>query len=468
MAMAAATGADPAAETARLRAADARHHLHPFTDTAELHADGVRVITRGEGVHVTDSTGRRCLDAMSGLWCVNIGYGRPEIAAAVSRQMNELAYYNTLFHTTTAPAVELAARLAEVAPPGLDRVFFTSSGSEAVDSAYRIARHYWNTKGQPERRLIISRENAYHGTTVAGAGIGGMAAMHRQGGDGFGPVLHAPQPYWYAEGSQSDPESFGIARAEAVARLIDEAGAERVAAFIGEPVQGAGGVVIPPDSYWPRVQRICRERGILLIVDEVICGFGRTGRWFGSQTFGLEPDMMVFAKGVSSGYLPLGGVLVGDRVAGVISTGGGEFAHGHTYSGHPVCCAAGIENLRILREEGIVERVGREVAPAFRARWQRLGAHPLVGEARSLGLLGAIELSPDPAARAPFPGERGRAGRRCREICVDNGLIMRAVGDTMVVAPPLVISEAELDELAERAWRALDATAAALRGEGLL
>ena len=454
--------------TGTLQALDARHHLHPFTDTAVLHAEGVRVIEKGEGVYITDSEGRRCLDAMSGLWCVNIGYGRPEIAKAAASQMNELAFYNTLFHTTTRPAIELAQRLSEVAPAGFERAFFTSSGSEAVDSAYRIVRHYWNTIGEPERKLIISRENAYHGTTVAGAGIGGMETMHRQGGDSFSAVLHAPQPYWYAEGRQSDPDTFGIECARAVERLIDQAGPDRVAAFIGEPVQGAGGVVIPPDTYWPEIQRICRERGILLIVDEVICGFGRTGKWFGTQAFGLEPDLMTVAKGLSSGYLPIGGVLVGDRVADVISSGGGEFAHGHTYSGHPVCCAAAIENLRIMRDERIVESAEREVIPLFRERWQRLGEHPLVGEARSFGLLAAIELTPDRAARAPFPGEPGRAGRVCREICVENGLVMRAVRDTMVVAPPLVITETELDDLAERAWKSLDLTAAVLRKEGLL
>ncbi len=454
--------------TEALQALDAQHHLHPFTDTKELHSEGVRIVARGDGVYVTDTEGRRCLDAMSGLWCVNIGYGRPEIAEAAARQMNELPYYNTLFHTTTPPAIELAQRLSEIAPDGFDRAFFTSSGSEAVDSAYRIARHYWNTLGQPERRLIVSRENAYHGTTVAGAGIGGMEAMHRQGGDSFGAVLHAPQPYWYGEGSQSDPGEFGLERARAVERLIDSAGPERVAAFIGEPVQGAGGVVIPPETYWPEIQRICRERDVLLIVDEVICGFGRTGKWFGTQAFDLQPDMMTVAKGLSSGYLPIGGVLVSDRVADVISAGGGEFAHGHTYSGHPVCCAAAIENLRILRDEGVVERAEREVVPAFRERWQGLADHPLVGEARSFGLLAAVELTPDRNARSPFPGEPGRAGRICREACVENGLVMRAVRDTMVAAPPLVVSEAELDELAERAWRSLDQTAAALRQEGLL
>lgn len=454
--------------TETLQALDARHHLHPFTDTADLHAQGVRIIQKGDGVYITDSAGRRCLDAMSGLWCVNIGYGRREIAEAAARQMNELAYYNTLFHTTTGPAIELAARLSEVTPDGFERAFFTSSGSEAVDSAYRIVRHYWNTVGEPERTLIISRENAYHGTTVAGAGIGGMAVMHRQGGDSFSAALRAPQPYWYGEGRQSDPATFGIERARAVERLIDEAGPERVAAFIGEPVQGAGGVVIPPDTYWPEIQRICRERGILLIVDEVICGFGRTGKWFGSQAFGLEPDLMTVAKGLSSGYLPIGGVLVGDRVADVISSDGGEFAHGHTYSGHPVCCAAAIENLRILCEEKIVERAECEVIPAFRERWQSLGEHPLVGEARSFGLMAAIELTPDRAARAPFPGEPGRAGRVCRESCVENGLVMRAVRDTMIVAPPLVIREEELDELTARAGKSLDDTADVLRGEGLL
>lgn len=452
--------------TAALQELDAAHHLHPFTDTATLNATGVRVITGADGVWLHDSENNHYLDAMSGLWCVNLGYGRSEIADAVARQLRKLPYYNTFFATTHPPAVELASTLGALAPAGCRRVFFTSSGSEAVDTAYRIARHYWNTRGQPERKILVSRDRAYHGTTIAGAAITDMPGMVEQGGDVVAPAIRRiAAPYTYPEGPDCDAAAFGLEAARTLQQLIDEVGADRIAAFIGEPVQGAGGVIIPPATYWPELQRICRKHDILLIADEVICGFGRTGAWFGSQYFDLQPDLMTIAKGLSSGYLPVGGVLVGDRVGDVISTTGGEFAHGHTYSGHPVCCAAALENLRLLREEGIVERVATEVVPAFRERWLSLGEHPLVGEARSLGLLGAIELSPDPATHAPFPGQPGRAGLRCRERCFANGLVMRSVRDSMVVAPPLVISEGELDQFRDRAWTALDETLAALQAD---
>lgn len=459
----------PNRSTAEWQALDSQHHLHPFTDTAALNDRGAIVIEKAAGVYLHDTEGKRYLDGMSGLWCVNVGYGRDAIAEAASRQMRELPYANLFFQTTHQPAVELARALAEVTPPGFERAFFTSSGSEAVDTAYRMARHYWRTVGQPQRRIIIARDKAYHGSTVAGAGIGGMPAMHAQGGDVIADaVRHIPAPYWYAEGSQTDPAEFGRARAQELERTLDEVGPENVAAFIGEPVQGAGGLIIPPDSYWPEIARICRERDILLISDEVICGFGRTGHWFGCEHFGYTPDLMTVAKGLSSGYLPIGGVLVGPRVGEAIAGGGGELYHGYTYSGHPACCAAAIENLRIMREEGIVERVHSHTAAAFAERWQSLADHPLVGEVRSTGLLGGLELSPEPAARTPFPGDPGKAGLLCRERSFANGLIMRSVGDTMVVAPPLIISDAELDELVTLARQTLDDTVPVLQSEGLL
>ena len=456
-------------ETRTLQEHDAAHHLHPFTDAATLGIDDTRVIVRGEGVYVQDSEGRRYLDAMSGLWCVNIGYGRHEIAEAAFRQMRELPYYNTFFRTTHPPAVKLAKVLTEIAPAGFERCIFTSSGSEAVDSAYRIARHYWNTVGEQERKIIVSRENAYHGTTVAGAALGGMPSMHAQGGDVLSDyVIRIPSPYLYPEGHQANPDEFGLACAHALERAIDRAGPERIAAFIAEPVQGAGGLIIPPDTYWPEIQRICRERDILFIVDEVICGFGRTGRWFGTEYFDLKPDLMTVAKGLSSGYLPVGAVLVGERVGDVVATSGGEFAHGHTYSGHPACAAAALENLRIMQDENVIAHAGHTVVPAFAERWKTLADHPLVGEARSLGLLGAIELTPNKSTRAPFPGDPGKAGLVCREHCMSNGLIMRSIRDTMVVAPPLVIQESELDELVALALKSLDEIRSELISSGLL
>ncbi len=453
--------------TAEMQALDAAHHLHPFTDGAQLNAKGARVITRASGVYFWDSEGNKFLDGMAGLWNVNVGHGRAEIVEAASRQMTELAFYNTFFQTTHPPAIALAAKLSELAPPHINHVFFAGSGSEANDTVVRLVRHYWASVGKPDKKVIISRKNAYHGSTMAGASLGGMKPMHAQGGLPIPGIVHIDQPYWYAEGGETPPDEFGVQRARALEAEIERLGEANVAAFIAEPVQGAGGVVIPPDTYWPEIKRICAEREILLIADEVICGFGRLGRWFGSDHFELEPDLMSFAKGVSSGYLPLGGVLVADRVAGPLEKGGGEFAHGYTYSGHPVCCAAALENLRILEDEGIVEQVAGETAPYLRERWLELGAHPLVGEARILGLMGALDLTPDKAARAPFP-DPGKVGLACRENCFNNGLVMRSVVDCMVISPPLVITRSEIDEFIDKAVMALDQTYDQVKAEGLI
>ncbi|MGH8129561.1 MAG: aminotransferase, partial [Steroidobacteraceae bacterium] len=314
---------------------DARHYLHPFTDFRALAAEGSRVITRAEGVYLYDSEGVQILDAMSGLWCVNIGYGRNELADAAARQMRELPYYNSFFKSAHPPAIELAQLLGELTPPQFNRVFFTNSGSEANDTILRMVRRYWDLMGHPKRSIVISRLNAYHGSTVAAASLGGMSAMHAQGGLPIPDIVHIEQPYWYENGTDLSPEDYGLRAARRLAEKIEELGPERVAAFIGEPIQGAGGVIIPPATYWPEIQRICREYGILLIADEVICGFGRTGRWFGCEHFGFEPDFMTIAKGVTSGYQPLGGAMVSDRVAEVLIGKGGEFHHGFTWSGHP-------------------------------------------------------------------------------------------------------------------------------------
>ncbi len=453
--------------TERLQALDAAHHMHPFTAGAELAAKGARVITAARGVMLTDSEGAQILDAMAGLWCVNIGYGREELAEAAARQMRELPYYNTFFQTTHVPAIALAAKLAELAPGNLDHVFFAAGGSEANDTNIRLVRHYWAAKGKPEKTVIIARRNAYHGSTMGAASLGGMAPMHAQGGLPIPDVVHIGQPDWYAEGGEMSPEEFGLMRARELEAKIDELGEGRVAAFIAEPVQGAGGVIVPPESYWPEIQRICDEREILLIADEVITGFGRTGNWFGSQTWNIRPDIMTIAKGLSSGYAPIGGSLVSDEVAGVIA-GAGEFNHGYTYSGHPVSAAVALENLRIMEEERVVEHVREVAAPHLAERWGALVDHPLVGEARLSGLMASIALTPDKAARAPFASPAGTVGLICRERCFANGLVMRHVGDRMIVAPPLVITPEEIDLLIERAVQSLDETLAKLREDGLM
>ena len=452
--------------TAELQALDAAHHMHPFTADAELAQKGVRVITRAEGATLTDSDGNQFLDAMAGLWCVNIGYGRHELADVAARQMRELPYYNTFFQTSHVPAIELAAKLAELIPGDLNHVFFAGSGSEANDTNIRLVRHYWASKGKPDKKIIISRKNAYHGSTMGGASLGGMAPMHAQGGLPIADIHHIDQPNWYSEGGDADPQEFGLERARQLQAAIDELGEDKVAAFIAEPVQGAGGVIIPPESYWPEIQRICDAHDILLIVDEVICGFGRTGNWFGHQTTNVRPDIITIAKGLSSGYAPIGGSVVSDEVAEVIAQS--DFNHGYTYSGHPVAAAVALENLRILEEEKIVDRVSGDTGPYLAENWARLADHPLVGEARIIGMMGSIALTPDKGSRAEFAAEKGTVGLRCRERCFANGLVMRHVGDRMIISPPLVITRGEIDTLISRAIQSLDETLSALQQDGLL
>ena len=438
---------------------DQRHHLHPFTDHKELaEKGGSRIITRAEGVYIYDSDGNRILDGMAGLWCVNLGYGRQELVDAAAAQMQELPYYNNFFQCTHPPVIELSAVLSELSPGNFKQVFFTGSGSEANDTQVRLIRRYWDLLGQPDKMTIIARNNAYHGSTIAGASLSGMSAMHKQMCLLVPGIVHIEQPYQFEMGADLPADEFGLRQARLLEEKILELGVGKVAAFIAEPVQGAGGVIIPPDSYWPEIQRICDEYSILLVADEVITGFGRLGEWFGSSHFGIKPDLISFAKGVTSGYLPLGGALVSDRVADVIVSKGGEFAHGFTYSGHPAACAVALASLRIMRDEHIVERVRERTAPYFKQRWASLGEHPIVGEARSLGLMAALEIVKDKSTRERFHKDQA-AGSRCRDFCVNNGLIMRAVGDTMIVSPPLVFEKQHVDELVDIAWRCLDLTA---------
>ena len=451
--------------TAELQRLDAAHHFHPFTDKSGLAAKGARVITRGEGVWLTDSEGNRIIDGMAGLWCVNIGYGRKELAEVAARQMLELPYYNTFFQTTHVPAIALAARIAELAPGDLNHVFFASSGSEANDTNIRLVRRYWDVMGKPWRKTIISRWNGYHGSTMGGGSLGGMKPIHAHGGKIEG-IEHIDQPYWWGEGGDMTEDDFGLARARQLEEKILQIGPDNVAAFIGEPIQGAGGVIVPPRTYWPEIQRICKKYGILLIADEVITGFGRTGNWFGSQTFDIKPDIMTIAKGLSSGYQPIGGSIVSDEVARVVG-GAGEFFHGYTYSGHPVAAAVALENLRIMEEEGIVDHVRDVAHPYLKERWDALTDHPMVGEAKLVGLMGSIALTPDKAKRAKFASEAGTVGYKTRERCFANNLIMRHVGDRMIISPPLVITTDEIDVLIARARKSLDEAYKIVKDEGL-
>ena len=440
---------------------DKNHYLHPFTDFKSLGKKKSRIITRGDGVYIYDSDNNKILDGMSGLWCVNIGYGRQELVEAATEQLKELPYYNSFFQCATPPSIELAHLLKSITQPQFNRVFYTGSGSEAIDTMIRVTRRYWELMDQPERKTIIARENAYHGSTIGGVSLSGMKMMHSQGGPFLSKIEHIGQPYWFGSDRELSSNDFGLKMAGLLEEKINEIGAENVAAFVGEPIQGAGGVIIPPETYWPEIQRICSQYGILLVTDEVICGFGRLGQWFGADYYQVQPDLMTFAKGVTSGYLPLGGVMVGDRVGDVLIDKGGEFTHGYTYSGHPATCAVAIANINIIQSEKLIENVTQDIGPYLRKKWHLLSDHPLVGETRIAGLMGALELVADKTSLERFDKKIG-VGTICRDICVNNGLVMRAVGDIMIIAPPLIITREQIDELMEKAWKCLDLTQKAI------
>jgi putrescine---pyruvate transaminase len=441
--------------TAQLQTMDAAHHLHPFTDHKDLRAAGSRVIARADGPFIYDTDGNEILDAMAGLWCVNIGYGRHELAEAAAEQMKELPYYNNFFRCTTPTPTLLAKKLADIAPKNVNQVFFGSSGSESNDTAVRLVRHYWVLKGQPSKNIIISRQNAYHGSTITGASLGGMSGMHEQLYGAVPNIRHVMCPYGFElkHPGESDHD-FGIRAARAVEDEILAAGPENVAAFIGEPIQGAGGVKIPPKSYWPEIQRICRQYDVLLMLDEVITGYGRTGAWFAAQSMGIEPDTMTTAKALTSGYIPLSALLVSDRVAEVLQEKGGEFAHGYTYAGHPVSCAVALKNLEIIEDERMIETVRDDTGPYFaEALSEAVGNHAIVGEVRTFGLLGAIEIVKERESKQRF---EGGAGMVVRDHAIASGLMMRAVGNTMIMSPPLMWTRDTINMAMDRVRMALD------------
>lgn len=448
----------PRPSTAALRDLDRAHYLHPFTAYETFNPVGGRIFTRGEHIWIEDSDGNRLLDGMSGLWCVNLGYSQPAIVEAIVRQLETLPFYNSFFKCTNDTAALLSADLAAFFPPGFSHFFFTNSGSEANDTNLRIVHRYFDLTGRPRKKQIVSRHNAYHGSTIGAGSLSGMTDMHRQFPKLPG-IHHVIQPYTYGDGADETPEAFGARAAAAVADAIDRIGADNVAAFIAEPVQGAGGVIIPPPGYWPKVEAICRERDVLIISDEVICGFGRTGFRFGCESFGVRPDLMTFAKAVTNGFQPLGGVAISDPIAEVLLTSGGEFAHGFTYSGHPVPCAAARATLGILRERNIVQTAA-DTGLVLRERLSTLADHPVVGEVRTHGMLAAIELVADKASRRRLAPE-GRGAMTCRDFAIAGGLMVRAVGDAIITAPPLIIAADEIDLLVSRLRQALDRTATA-------
>jgi putrescine aminotransferase len=454
-------------DIAELRRLDVAHHLPAHQDHGLMRdLGGSRIITRAEGCTIYDGDGVALLDGMAGLWCVQVGYGREELARAAHDQMLELAYYNTFFKTAAPPTVMLATKIASLLGGDLQHIFFNNSGSEAVDTVLRLARFYWQAKGEPNRNIIIARVNGYHGSTIAGASLGGMKHMHEQGGPWVPGIEHVMQPYPFNEGFGEDPATFGERAAQAVEDRIIEVGPENVAAFIGEPVQGAGGVIIPPETYWPRIDAICRKYGILLCCDEVICGFGRLGRWFGFQHYGVKPDLVSMAKGLSSGYLPISAVGVSDHIVEVLREAGTDFVHGYTYSGHPTAAAVALKNIEIIEREGLVERTAEDTGPYLARALAELADHPLVGEARSLGLIGAVEIVAEKGTKTRFGGKEGPAGLMVRDLCIKHGLMVRGVRDSIVMSPPLIISHAEIDFMVATIRKALDEAEPALRALG--
>jgi putrescine aminotransferase len=439
---------------------DSAHHMAPFTDYGEQRKHGARIITHAEGHYIYDSDGNRILDGMAGLWCVNVGYGRSELVDAATRQMTVLPYYNNFFKTSNKPIIALSKRLADITPEGLNNVFYANSGSEANDTIIRMVRHFWALGGRPEKRVIIGREYGYHGSTIMSASMGGMSGMHEQAA-AEPDFDHIRPPYGFLHQGNQDEAQFAANAASWLEEKIREIGADKVAAFVAEPVQGAGGVIVPPEGYFEHIQDICRRHDILFIADEVITGFGRTGHWFASQRMNLSPDMMTMAKGLTSGYVPMSAVMVGDRVAERLISDGGEFYHGFTYSGHPVAAAVALANLDIIEGEGLIERVRDDTGPYLGEALALLADHPLVGEVRTYGMLAAIELVKSKEGPELF-ADVGVVGMMCRDHAVANGLMMRAVRDGMILSPPLTFTRDDIDATVAIARTALDATAADL------
>jgi putrescine aminotransferase len=455
-----------AANTNRTRAwqhADSKHHLHPFTTHPELRAAGPRVITHAKGVYIYDSEGHEMLDGMAGLWCVQLGYSNEAVVQAGVEALRTLPYYNAFFQTTNPYVAELSELISSITPPGLDAILFANSGSEANDTAIKMVRYYWNLKDKPQKKAIITREDAYHGVTLGAASMAGLKPLHPQF-DLPLPGFHhiEPCPYWFGKGAGLTPEAFTDVCVNALEEKILELGPDNVAAFCGEPVMGAGGMRTPPPDYWPKIEAVCRKYDVLLWSDEVICGFGRTGSWFGCQTYDFLPDIMTVAKGLSSGYQPISATILGGDIAPTIEAADQEMAHGYTYSGHPVAASVALANIREMMRLDLVGADGQRRAAYFQEAIQVLGDHPLVGEVRGVGFLGAVEIVASKQTNERFHKDC-EAGTTCRNLCVANGLIARAVGDTMVMSPPLIISETEIDELVTKLRLSLDQTLQALQ-----
>lgn len=438
--------------------ADAAHHIHAFLDQKALNAEGARVIVRGDRLNLWDNEGKRYLDGMSGLWCTQLGYGRADLAQAAAAQFAKLPYYNMFFHTTHPPVIELSELLFSLLPAHYSHVIYTNSGSETNEVLIRTVRKFWQVEGKPDKKIMIGRWNGYHGSTLAASALGGMKFMHEMGGV-IPDVAHIEEPYWYAKGGDLSPAEFGLQCARQLEDKILELGADRVAGFIAEPFQGAGGMIFPPESYWPEIQRICRKYDVLLCADEVIGGFGRTGEWFAHQHFGFEPDTLSLAKGLTSGYVPMGGLVLSKRIANALVERGGLFAHGLTYSGHPVAAAVAIANIQAIQNEALVPQVKNDSGPYLQSLLREVfSQHPLVGEIQGAGLVAALQFTEDKATRKRFANENELAWR-CRTLGFEEGVIIRSTLGRMIMAPALIANRSELEELVEKTKKAVDRTA---------
>lgn len=435
--------------------ADLDNFLHPFTDYKNLRDLKASIIVKAEGCYVYDNDGNRYLDGMAGLACVNIGYGRKELADVAAKQITELNYFNSFFKCTNTQAIALAEKLTQITPDGLNHVFFANSGSEANDTALRMVRQFWVLEGKPEKQIIISRDAAYHGSTVAGGALSGMPPMHEQAAQVEG-IVHIKTPYKFEYGQGMSEEEFAELSAGWLEEKILEVGADKVAAFFGEPIQGAGGAKMPPLGYWDKIQKICKKYDVLLVLDEVICGFGRTGNWFAAETYGIEHiDIMCLAKGITSAYFPLSAVMVNDRISNTLIEKGGEFYHGFTYSGHPVACAVALENIRILEDENIIQQVRESIGPYFAEQLATLNDHPLIAEVRAVGLFAGLELVRDSTTMEKIvnPDE---ACEVLRDFGLELGIIMRPIHSTIFLSPPLIISKEQINFLVSNIRIALD------------
>lgn len=452
-----------------VRDADVGAHIHPYTNLSLHERSGPMVITRGEGVYVYDDRGNKYIEALAGLFCASLGFSNQRLADAADRQMRQLPFYHAFGGKATEPSVRLAQKLLAMAPVPMSKVFFANSGSEANDTAIKLAWYYNNARGRPDKKKIISRHRAYHGVTIATASLTGLPNNHRDFDLPIARVLHTDCPlhYRYAEEGESE-EAFATRCAESLERLILAEGADTIAAFIAEPLMASGGVIVPPPTYYEKIQQVLRRYDILLIVDEVICGFCRTGNMFGTETFGLQPAMMTLAKQLSSGYLPISAVMVNEEIYGALveqSRKIGTFGHGFTYSGHPVCSAVALETLAVYEDERILDHV-RRITPQFQRRLAELGSHPLVGNARGMGLIGAAELVADKSSKASFPPSAGVAAQ-VGQMALSHGVITRALGDNVNLCPPLIIEPAQIDVMFDGIHAALDDTLAWVRRTGI-